>query len=127
MLELGEWIDNCKEAIYGCKPFEIYGENKKKRKAGSFKENFKYTSKDIRFTYNNGYIYMFVLGTSKNNKYTSKYLGRNNQNISYCVKNISLLGSNAKVNYEISKKGLQLSVDGNYHKDMPLCFKIELE
>ena len=70
---------------------------------------------------------MFVLGTSKNNKYTSKYLGRNNQNISYCVKNISLLGSNAKVNYEISKKGLQLSVDGNYHKDMPLCFKIELE
>ncbi len=127
LLELGEWINTCKEAIYGCRPFDIYGENKKERKSGSFKENFKYTSKDIRFTYNNGCIYMFALGTSKNNKYISKYLGRSNQNIGYCIKKIFLLGSDAQIKYQIDKKGLHLSINGNYKKDMPLCFKIELD
>lgn len=127
LLDLGHWMQHCGEAIYDAKPFDVFGESQKKRINGSFKENFKYTPRDIRFTYKGGCIYMFVLSAGKKNTYSSKTLARGNENAAYLIRRISLLGSDAKVTYTRNKKALTLQVHGNYDRTMPLCFKIELD
>ena len=126
LLQLGQWLQTCGEAIYDAKPFDVFGESKKKRRNGSFKENFKYTSADIRFTYQPGCIYMFVLNAGNGNTYASKTLARGNDAASYMIRRVTLLGSDAKVTYTRSKKALALTVNGSYDRHMPLCFKIEL-
>ena len=51
MLEqLAQWSAIHGEAIYGSRPWQVYGEGPVKAKGGNFHEDFTYTAKDIRFT-----------------------------------------------------------------------------
>lgn len=127
LLQLGKWLQSCGEAIYDARPFDVFGESKKKRTNGSFKENFTYTPQDIRYTYRAGCIYMFVLNAGSKSTYFSKTLARGNAAASYVIRRISLLGSDAKVTYTRDKKALALTVHGSCDRTMPLCFKIELD
>lgn len=46
----------------------------------------------------------------------------------HCViKNISVLGSDVKVNYSQDKKSLTIKTDKKITDSMPVCFKIEVD
>ncbi len=52
LLGMGEWLKVNGEAIYGTRPWEIYGEGPSQIKRGAFNEHadFRYTGQDLRFT-----------------------------------------------------------------------------
>ena len=50
LAEMADWIAINGEAIYGTRPWLVYGEGAVRAKGGHFKEDFAYTAKDIRFT-----------------------------------------------------------------------------
>ena len=50
LAEMAAWIAINGEAIYGTRPWLIYGEGPSEPEGGNFKEDFAYTAKDIRFT-----------------------------------------------------------------------------
>jgi len=52
MLEqMAAWSAIHGEAIYRSRPWRVYGEGAVKAKGGSFKEDYSYSSRDIRFTH----------------------------------------------------------------------------
>ena len=123
--EIGKFTKINKEAIWGTQPYKIYGEGKK-HKAGSFNEHFNYSSKDFRFTCKAGFVYAFALKPKGKSKFVIKSLG-DSMDLFHCViKNISILGSNMKVNFSQNKKALTIETD-KISQSMPICFKIEVD
>jgi len=60
--EMAEWMSVNGEAIYGTRPWKIFGEGPTKAAAGHFKEDTAYTADDIRFTVKDGALYAITLG-----------------------------------------------------------------
>ena len=60
--QLADWTAVNGEAIYGTRPWLVFGEGAVKAKGGAFKENFTYSAKDIRFTTKGKTLYAIALG-----------------------------------------------------------------
>ena len=59
---IGRWIETNGEAIYGSRPYRIYGEGPTRIKPGMFGEGAKFTSEDVRFTTKRNKLYAIFLG-----------------------------------------------------------------
>ena len=59
---LADWTAVNGEAIYGSRPWFVYGEGAVKPKGGSFSEKFDFSAKDIRFTTKGATLYAIALG-----------------------------------------------------------------
>lgn len=123
--EIGKFTKINKEAIWGTQPYKIYGEGKK-QKGSSFNEHFSYTSKDFRFTCKAGFVYAFALKPKGKSKFVIKSLGDSTDLFHCVIKNISILGSDMKVNFSQNKKALTIETD-IISQSMPICFKIEVD
>lgn len=64
--DIGSWLRVNGEAIYGSRPWKVFGEGPTKVVAGSFKdtERAPFTPEDLRFTVAGGALYVTVLSTS---------------------------------------------------------------
>ena len=60
--EMGAWMSVNGEAIYGTRPWTIYGEGPTEVRAGAFHESDPYTPQDIRFTTRGRTLYAITLG-----------------------------------------------------------------
>ena len=60
--EMAAWIAVNGDAIYGTRPWKIFGEGPTVAAAGHFKEDTTYTPQDIRFTTKAGTLYAIALG-----------------------------------------------------------------
>lgn len=107
---MGLWLKTNGEAIYGSRPWVVYGEGPTKVETGAFKEQKDpYTSQDIRFTTHNGYLYAFLLGKSTDNKITIRSLSQMLTLVSN-IEEVTLLGHNGKISWERNKDGLIVSL-----------------
>lgn len=106
---IGLWLKDNGDAIYGSRPWNVYGEGPStvnKQEKGQFdgiKDVRPYTSDDIRFTYKDENIYVFVM-----NHPSGKIII--NSKIDKKIKSIKLLSSGSKVNFT-HKKGEPLIID----------------
>ncbi len=60
--QLADWNAVHGEAIFGTRPWFVYGESSVKVKGGAFKEDFKYNAREIRFTTKGTTLYAIALG-----------------------------------------------------------------
>ena len=61
--ELARWMPVNGEAIFGTRPWKVYGEGPSRVNSGGFNEGkLRYTAKDIRFTTKGGRLYALALG-----------------------------------------------------------------
>lgn len=124
--EMGEWTKRNEEAIWGTSPYKVFGEGKI-RKNGSFKENYRYTKRDYRFTYKSGVIYVFVLVPAGRKEFKIKSLARSMDMFNFIIKKVSLLGDDMDVNCFLTDRCLKITVPEKLTDTMPLCFKIEVD
>ena len=66
--QLAGWTAVNGEAIYGTRPWLVYGEGPVQVKGGAFKEDFKYGARDIRFTTKGKTLYAIALGWPEDGK-----------------------------------------------------------
>lgn len=130
LLKIGKWLETNGEAIYGTRAWISYGEGPTMQPEGSFKnsdsfQKLTYTSDDVRFTRKGNTVYVITLGepvpgtTYRLSSFGQSYLGAEK-----IIKNVSILGSDAKVDYKLNDQRLTLSVpEGEY--DMSAVYKIE--
>ena len=77
MLEqLAAWNAIHGEAIFGTRPWLVYGEGAVKVKGGNFKEDFKYDAREIRFTTKGATLYAIALGWPEDGKLVVRSLGQ---------------------------------------------------
>lgn len=110
LLDVGSWLDVNGEAIYGTRPWRIYGEGPTKVTAGSFHdtdtENYK--PEDFRFTTKGDVLYAIGLAWPVDGKAVIHSLA--SMAGSEPVQSVTLLGSDAKVQFEQRPDGLHIQL-----------------
>ncbi len=120
LADLAIWINIHGEAIYGTRPWLVYGEGAVKTKGGNFKEDFKYTAKDIRFTTKGGTLYATALGWPVDGKLVVKSLAEPAGKIT----SIALLGSSAKLDWQQTATGLVVQMPAEKVSEFTATLKI---
>ncbi|AXT50229.1 alpha-L-fucosidase [Aquimarina sp. BL5] len=130
LLDIGQWLTINGNAIYGTRPWTIFGEGPTRLSEGGHKvekEKIKYTNNDIRFTKKTEKeFYAIVMDTPKDSiviKSFSTKLGVLNSKI----QNIQLLGSDERVAWERNEEGLVIQAPKEYPSKYAHAFKIVLE
>ena len=124
--EIGDWMKDNGEGIYGTTPWKVFGEGDTNNVEGSFKDNDEkeFTSKDYRFTYKNGYLYAFCMHPDSNEFCISSLKMKGESDL--ITGKVEVLGDINVVNSERDSNGLKIITDKTPETDKPLCFKIEI-
>ena len=120
--ELADWIAIHGEAIYGSRPWLVYGEGGVRTKGGHFHEDFKYTPQDIRFTTKGSALYAIALGWPEDGKLLVKSLASTG---SGKINKIALLGSKGKVTWSRSPEGLVVTLPADKVSPYTCALRIE--
>ena len=107
MLEqLAAWTAIHGEAIYGSRPWLVYGESAVKVKGGSFSEDFQYNAREIRFTTKGPTLYAIALGWPADGQLVIRSLAKPaGENINV-VTAVSLLGYDGQISWKQTADGL---------------------
>ena len=110
LAELADWNAVHGEAIFGSRPWLVYGESSVRVKGGSFGEDFKYNAQEIRFTTKGPALYAIALGWPDDGRLVVRSLakpaGENINNITA----VSLLGYDGKVDWQQTAEGLTVTL-----------------
>ena len=108
LLDVGAWLNVNGEGIYGTRPWRIYGEGPTKVAAGSFHDTdtANYTAEDFRFTTKGDVLYAIGLKWPTNEEIVIHSLGQTLG--TRPVQTITLLGSDAKLQFEQRSDGLHV-------------------
>jgi len=128
LLDIGEWLDKYGEAIYSTRPWFTFGEGPTKEPEGHFSQHQEflkivYTAEDIRYTTKENTVYAIILGwpDAKNEILFTAF---KNQNLE--INEITLLGSDGKINWNLNEAGLSVSLPYDKTNDMAIVYKIEV-
>ncbi len=94
LLEIGDWLKVNGEAIYGTRPYLVFGEGPTRITSGAFSDTKRsaFTSADIRFTENNGILYALPLARSADGIVKIYSLGSEKNSSRGPVRRVELLG-----------------------------------
>ena len=128
LLDMGSWLKTNGEAVYGSSPWRVYGEGPTEIPAGEFSDTNRapFTSEDIRFTTNNGFLYAFVLKSPKDGEVNIKSLGAAARLLTTAIKRITVLGSGDYVNFHLGADSLRAHIANPINTEFPICLKVEL-
>ncbi len=124
LLSIGSWLKVNGEAIYGSRPWVRSGEGEAVSTAGSFTDNTatEYSAQDIRFTTKNNTLYAIALNWSDKDilihSLDKKGMGNSK------IQQISLLGSDEKIHWKQTEKGIQISFPKEKPCEFAYTFKI---
>jgi alpha-L-fucosidase len=114
LLEFGAWMRVHGEAIYGTRPFKVYGEGAPDVTTSSdFNENRArpYDATDIRFTQKGDAVYIFMLGWPEDGKLRVKSLAKGSSYLPTEVRSIHMVGGGReKLRYERTPDALVVAL-----------------
>jgi alpha-L-fucosidase len=122
---IGAWFKVNGEAIYGTRPWKIFGEGRTEVETGHFKQNKQvYTSKDVRFTTKGDTLFAIFMGWPENGKITITSVAKGSEFYDGEIDKVSLLGHDGKLKWKQTKKGLEVSLPSNKPCDFAYSLKI---
>lgn len=132
LLSIGEWLKINGEAIYGTRPWYMYGEGPTTQPEGDFKNHkeflkVKYSWKDIRYTTKGKTIYAITLGMPLGGtSLLLKGFAKKSRPSDLKIKKVTIVGTNQTIKWEDTPHGLQVEMP-MMQGDKAVSFKIECE
>ncbi|MHB1540968.1 MAG: alpha-L-fucosidase [Steroidobacteraceae bacterium] len=124
LLRMGAWLKVNGQAIYGTRPWVLYGEGPTLSPTGSLKDfGQKYTPEDIRFTQKHGVLYALGLARPNDAKVLIRVLYATTPYLHGPITQVSLLGDAAPVRWRQTPDGLLVRLPPSKSK-MPYALKI---
>ncbi len=122
--QLAAWNAIHSEAIFGSRPWLVYGESGVKVKGGNFNEDFKYNAKEIRFTTKGATLYAIALGWPEDGQLVVRSLARPaGENVNH-ITGVSLLGYKGKVEWKQTADGLVVTLPAQKVSEFTTALKI---
>jgi alpha-L-fucosidase len=122
--QLADWTAVNGEAIYGTRPWQVYGEGEVKAKGGAFKENFKYSANDIRFTTRGKTLYAIALGWPAENRLVIRSLASTGDTTQNRIDRVELLGHKGKLKFVQTTEGLAVTLPAGQTNDLTCALRI---
>lgn len=122
---IGRWMDVNREAIFGTRPWQLYGEGPNRLNSGSFgeKENVTFTAEDVRFTAGNHAVYAILLGWPTQ-EIRIEALGAHAPYGLKQISSVKLLGSDEKLKWRQEANALAIQKPAKKPCDYAYAFKI---
>ena len=121
---LAAWTAVIGEAIYGSRPWLIYGEGAVKPKGGAYNEKFDVSAKDIRFTTKGATLYAIALGWPADNKILVRALAQTEDKAQNNIEKIELLGHEGGLKFSQTKTGLAVEIPADAKPDLTCALRI---
>jgi alpha-L-fucosidase len=125
LLAIGAWLKVNGEAIYGSRPWLVYGEGPTKvSTSAKNSDRQEFTAEDIRFTTRNGALYAIALGWPANGDLRIRSLARGLPYLDAPVCGVKLLGSNDAIPFHQEADGLHLKLPIEPPQELAYTFRI---
>jgi alpha-L-fucosidase len=112
LLEIGKWLSASGEAIYGTRPWKIFGEGPTEVVGGSFNDTKRrsFTAEDIRFTTKGSTLYAIALAWPESGKMTIRSLAAGSRLALRKINKVESVGSRQSVKWAIDVAGLLIEL-----------------
>lgn len=125
LLEMGAWLRINGEAIYGSRPWLLYGEGPTKVTSTTMNsDRQEFTAEDIRFTTHNGALYAIALGWPTDGELRVRTLFRGTPYLKGAVCKVELLGSSAPLTFHQDEYGLHIALPSKAPGEAAFTFRI---
>jgi alpha-L-fucosidase len=108
--ELAAWNAVDGEAIFGTRPWLIYGEGPLRTQGGAFNENYNFSAADVRFTTKGPTLYAVALGWPADGRLVIKSLARPAGQDINKIESLSLLGHPGKIEWKQTADALEVTL-----------------
>ncbi len=122
--QLAAWTAVNGEAIYGSRPWLVYGEGAVRATGGSMKEDFNYSATDIRFTTKGKTLYAITLGWPQNHEVVIRSLAASDDANQNQIQRINLLGHFGRLKFTQTKEVLTVEIPANAKPDLTCALRI---
>ncbi|GGZ87758.1 alpha-L-fucosidase [Algibacter mikhailovii] len=130
LLNIGNWLAINGDAIYSTRPWTIFGEGPTRLPEGGHKvekHKIEYTNKDIRFTKKSDKEFYAIVLDVPEDQIIIKSLSTQIGVLNSKIEDITLLGSNEKIEWKRTEEGLIIKPPKSYPSKFAFSFKIVLE
>ncbi len=119
LASLAEWIAVNGEAIYGTRPWKVYGEGSQGPSGAMFNEGkLTYSAEDIRFTVKNGSLFAFALAWPASGKLLIRSLAGSS------VHSVNLLHGGDSLSFKQTAGGLEVQLPSQQRGDHAFALRI---
>jgi alpha-L-fucosidase len=126
--EVGAWLAINGDAIYGSRPWKIFGEGPTQVVAGSFADvkREEFTGRDFRFTTRVGgtALYAIALAWPEDGKLLVTSLAQGAEHAPAKIESVSLLGHDGEVKWEQTAEGLAVTLPAEAPSNLAATLKI---
>ena len=125
LLQMGAWLATNGEAVYGSRPWLVYGEGPTKVASSALDtDRQEFTAADIRYTTHNGALYAIALGWPEGRELRLHTLYRGNPYLPANVCSVRLLGTEDELKWAVEEDGLHIELPQHPPAEPAFTFRV---